>query len=259
MRILKTGVCFALLWLVIGGCKDKIIVDKCNLSYEETELYLSTSGNVTAAPRISTSGRGIYVADPAGLVIDVQKGVIDVTQTVFGNKYSGSGQKYLVKYISLDNGQLCETYVTISGIAYRSGIYNINSQEGRLLNPLYNTLPADRVEFPSGNYSTNSAVSLVRGNNTNGENIIDLRQSVDNGLFGSGPIANGTTREVTIDYNLQDDSGGAANRTTVTFIYYAKREDIPKELLDELNVDKEYPRGGRTKTVPPSQIVVSEN
>jgi len=71
-----------------------------------------------------------------------------------------------------------------------------------------------------------------------GTGAINLKQTVDQGAFGSVPVS-GRFIEKTIRYRLNDASQLAPNQINVRLYYFDTRGDIPQTLLDELNGNKQ--------------------
>lgn len=257
MRTVKSGVLLLLLWFTFGGCKDKIIVNVCKLSYDQGDLmFISSSSPNIAKPIVNPGAKGVFAADPDGLSIDPNTGEIDINK-------SATGQKYLVKFISLDNNQICETNVTISGIRYRPDIYNLSNPSLQPLTAIYNANPDNRL--PSGGFQqgVNPQGAPVLNTVNVETGAIDLKSINLVQLFGqTGAAANGRSVLVTIKYVLNDDSGGAQNQCTLNFIYYNQESSIPESVREQLKEQQAEFRGGRISGekghVPPSVIITEK-
>jgi hypothetical protein len=84
-----------------------------------------------------------------------------------------------------------------------------------------------------------------------------VEASFQAGIFGSGTPANGVSRDFTFYYRLQDASNRALNKITVRVMHFRTRSDIPRDLLETLNLRKNLTNainstavgiGGRTTT-----------
>ncbi|MDJ1483461.1 hypothetical protein QNI16_23380 [Cytophagaceae bacterium YF14B1] len=255
MKTVKLGITLCVLWFLSGGCKDKLIVNKCKLSYDQGDVLYLSSANTPAIPSVDPNARGVFAADPDGLSIDQNTGYIDINN-------SATGQKYLVKYISLDNNQICETFITISGVRYTAGVYNRSTANSLVVNPIYNANSDSRL--PSGNFQggRNQQGVIVLPEVTAADGSIDLKGVNLNRLFSqSGTIRDGSEVQVTIPFSLNDDSGGIQNQVTLNFIYYNAQSSIPEALLAEIKEQQEETRGGRIngeKNHRPPGVIVTE-
>ncbi len=261
MKTVKLSTILLGFWFAFAGCKDKLIVDKCSLSYDNNLYYLLPGNDpILVSPKLDLSARGVFASDPDGLAIDPQKGIIDV-------RNSAGGQRYLIKFIALDNSRICETQVTISGIAYVPGIYNLSDQQRNTLTPYYNANRenvAPRGDGSRTGYDTGGdlrgsgiAVDPVTGN-------VDLESTNLNALFRvpqGQTIPDGTEAEWTLTYRLDDQSNAADNQVTVSFLYYEEEARVPEEVRTNIQEQLDQIRSGRISAVKdhrPPNIVVSE-
>jgi hypothetical protein len=267
MRLLTLAVIAVTFVLLFGGCRDRILADRCNLSYGRETFYI-VSGPVQ--PILDPNVRGVFAADPDGLAIDPNRGIIVPSQ-------SASGQRYLVKFISLDNRQICETTVIISGINYPIGIYNRSSANPPVIRPFYDAnlrseVPdGARTIFSSGFVGPNQQQSRIalsvdpvggqlpalepRTGNINVTQI-NLQQ-----LFNTTQLTDGLEVTVTIPYQLDDESNAAPNQLRLNFVYYRREQDIPEAVRERLRRQQEQLRAGRVngeKDHVPPNIIISD-
>jgi hypothetical protein len=229
---------FALL-LSSVGCKDKKIIDKCDLSYGgdiEGVFYKRPSPQDSIILPSGRKERGLYVADPDGLVIDNQTGAINVNRSL-------GGQKYRVKYVSLDNNQLCETSFIIGGIRYPDGIFDLSEGQTNSI-PFYNANRQSRSPQGSDYDTPPPGVPSVRqiGIVLDANGIIDLKATIANGAI---PKDQTTPTIITLYYQLNDRSSRALGSTTLHLYYFSSDDRIPPSLREEIKKREDEKRGGR--------------
>jgi hypothetical protein len=255
MKILKAIVLLFALFSVFSGCDRVSEVNQCSLSYGNGTLF--PSANDTVRPTLNPNVPGLFVSEPDGLSLDPQQGFVLVNS-------SAASYRYLVRFTSLDNTQICETEILISGIRYPIGIVNLDDDDDDdddELEPIYNS--DANLPVPPGNFSpgTNPQGAVVLPNVDPATGIVDLGAANLNQLFGQpGVIPPGTQSPVTIPYSLNDASNGAARSVTVNFIYYPTEASIPQSVRDLIQQQQAQIRGGRLSAVqghrPPVIVVV---
>ncbi len=165
---------------------------------------------------------GTFVSWPKGLTIDPVTGEIDVLR-------SEPGARYNVGFVSAATGDTAYRQVILAGITYQDGIYDLSSANTSL-QPYFN---AD-ASAPGAANSAFDEEGIANGqklivNTQNG--AIDLKASVEQGLFGSQP-QNGDSREVSIYYRLNDQSHMSLLKTTVVVYYYNTVSDVPLSMIE---------------------------
>ncbi|AQG78633.1 hypothetical protein [Spirosoma montaniterrae] len=213
----------------------------------------------------TTAQSGTYGTYPQGLSINAATGAINVNA-------SESGLKYRVWFVKTGTADTCTRYVTISGVNYTSKVYQLSAND-TLARPFYNAIRAlappcsddddddddddeeededdddddddDNCEFddgrddddgdglgdepPAGQEVIPQGIAI---NKLDG--IIDLRQTVNNGTFGTTPV-NGSSKSVRIYYRLNDASNKTLNHIDVTFHWYATLSQVPASLLSQI-------------------------
>ncbi|HSB92075.1 MAG TPA: hypothetical protein VLC28_03120 [Flavitalea sp.] len=194
------------------------------LSYPDSIFYVGgNQEDSLVLPLKSRNGR--YYGFPEGIDVDAKSGAINITR-------SESGLKYLITFISDDDKDTLTKFVTIAGINYLDGFYNLGTADS-VAKPIYNGDPG--LEIPG--IDNGSAFDIGDGCNKAGCNVIptngqiNLAQSVRNGIFGSDP-ANNERKEFELVYRLNDGSEKATNKLKVKLYYYATSEDISPEAYD---------------------------
>lgn len=257
--------------------------DCSEFSYTDTLFFISdTTANLIEPSGIS--GSGSFSAQPEGLAIDPETGVIDVNA-------SETGLKYEVSYTRGENQ--CQFRLTIAGINYLDGIFVVDQGEA-FIQPVYNgdqsALPPcdddedddddpdddddededEECEFdeegPGGERLAEQGLIVANATGT-----IDLQQTLQNNFFGPQP-ENGVQKDVTLYYRLNDGSMRALNSIGLKFFYYETMEDVPQTLIDEIqakqdqilstksatgNLRLNFDRPSTRRPRPPYLVVVS--
>lgn len=227
------------------------------LDYAETIIYLrkQMKGQVQdyiVAP--VTALPGTYGASPEGLVINPLTGAINVT-------LSETGLRYRLYYVAKVTGDTCSRFITISGIDYQNSVHTL-AKNDTLIVPLYNALPFSSMPCAIGNDDGGNNNSLMAGgcefddgddkDSDGGEEplpglqirpkgvainqlnaIINLKQTVKNGLFGVIPV-NGAFLISRVFYRIADGSNRALNHIDVKLVYYTRKKDIPASLMKQV-------------------------
>lgn len=233
--------------------------------YEDSVLcarYRGPDRDYFAKP-LNRPPAGKYYSWPAGLVMDPNTGIINVTQ-------SEGGVRYVVGFVKEGTTDTCHTKVIISGVHYKDNIY-ILAKNDTLAIPYFDANPllaspcgtSDDTDYPGNSTGGGNAACEYdddedddNGNGTADEppagqqaneqkvrvrtktGIINLKKTLEDGAFGIFP-ENGTTKDVRIYYRLADCSLKALRSIKVRIIYYEKKSDIPPSLLAEI-LQKRY-------------------
>jgi hypothetical protein len=226
--------------------------------YGDSVLYVEGSGrNAYLADPVNFLGTGKFVAWPKGLTIDANTGEIDILQ-------SEPGSRYNVGFVNAVTGDTAYQQVILAGITYPDGIYFVHSTDS-VLAPYYNAsstgswLAGGAAQVAEQHGGTINALFNEDGANgpgtssqqlivDNGNGTLNLKASMEQGLFGSNP-QNGDNKEISIYYRLNDKSGMALQKTTVIVYYFNTVADVPKSLVDAcLPVIGTATSAGGTKT-----------
>jgi hypothetical protein len=191
--------------------------------YGDSVLYVRGAGRSAYLFKpVNTLQNGVFVSWPKGLTIDPATGEIDVLQ-------SEPGARYNVGFVSAATGDTAYRQVILAGITYPDGIYDL-STSNTSLQPYFN---AD-ASAPGAASSVFDEEGIAGGQklmvNTQ-TGAIDLKASVEQGLFGSQP-RNGDSREISVYYRLNDQSHMSLLKTTVTVYYYNNFSDVPLAMIE---------------------------
>jgi hypothetical protein len=191
--------------------------------YGDSVLYVQGAGRSAYLFRtVNTLLNGTFVSWPKGLTIDPVTGEIDVLR-------SEPGARYNVGFVSAATGDTAYRQVTLAGITYPDGIYDLSSTNASL-QPYFNadaSAPGVANSFFDEEGTAGGQKLIV--NTQNG--AIDLKASVEQGLFGDQP-QNGDSREVSIYYRLNDQSHMSLLKTTVVVYYYNTYSDVPLAMVE---------------------------
>jgi len=213
--------------------------------YGDSILYVQGTGrSAYLVDPVNTLGSGKFVAWPKGLTIDANTGEIDMLQ-------SEPGSRYNVGFVNAVTGDTAYQQVILAGITYPDGIYFVHSTDS-VLAPYYNAsstgswLAGGAKQTTDQNGGTINALFNEDGPNgagtgtgagsqhlivDGGNGTLNLRASVDQGLFGSNP-RNGDNKEISIYYRLNDKSQMALQKTNVIVYYFNSLADVPQSLVD---------------------------
>ncbi|HTR31848.1 MAG TPA: hypothetical protein VMH27_21395 [Puia sp.] len=199
-------------------------------SYGDSVLFVQGSGRSSYLFRpVNTLQNGTFVSWPKGLTIDPVSGEIDVLQ-------SEPGARYNVGFVNRATGDTAYRQVILAGVTYPDGIYDLGSSHTRL-QPYFN---ADAAA-PGIASSIFDADGLAANRNLvvdNQTGAIDLKASVEKGLFGAQPH-NGDSREISVYYRLNDQSHLSLLKTTITVYYYYSVSDIPQAMIEACRFSRE--------------------
>jgi hypothetical protein len=199
-------------------------------SYGDSVLFVQGASRSAYLFRpVNGLQNGTYVSWPKGLAIDPVTGEIDVLQ-------SEPGARYNVGFVNGATGDTAYRQIILAGITYPDGIYDVGSSQTRL-QPYFNA-DASAPGVASSVFDESGLAgsrNLVVDNQTG---AIDLKASLEQGLFGSQP-RNGDSREISVYYRLNDQSHLSLLKTTVTVYYYHSVSDIPQAMIEACRYSQE--------------------
>jgi hypothetical protein len=215
-------------------------------NYGDSIVYLKpkNGGDFFAEPINNIGVQGTYLAWPEGLKLNKNTGIINLSQ-------SETGVRYNIAFIKKGTTDTCVSQLIVGGLTYLDAIY-ILEQQDTLAKPIFNTNPfgssvcddSDDTDYPDNNGNGNNKCVFdddAPGQRANDQKlrvrtksgIINLKRSVDDGLFGPNP-KNGATKMVQIRYKLNDASLKVSQKLTVQVMYFDKLSSIPASLQQEV-------------------------
>jgi hypothetical protein len=221
-------------------------------SYGDSILFVQGAAGRSAYlfRPVNALQNGTFVSWPKGLTIDAVTGEIDVLR-------SEPGARYNVGFVNSITGDTAYRQIILAGVTYPDGVYDL-SAPNPTLQPYFN---AD-ASAPGAASSVFDEQGIAKGQNlvVNAETgAIDLKASVEQGLFGSQPH-NGDSHEISVYYRLNDQSHMSLLKTTVTIYYYDSYSDVPRGMIEACRFSRDAYRkssshpeltgvtGGSTKT-----------
>ena len=219
-----------ILCLVLCSCNKNSSVNNetkaYKLSYNDSVLYPLGEINVLQSISPVMAKVGTYTSFPEGLNINGATGVISLHESETGIKY---------RIFFTDGNMKDSTLLTIGGINYLDGVYKINAADS-IINPVYNAVIGNNLP----NAANGSVFDEGGGCNGNGCAVnlndarINLAQTVRNGAFGGTP-SNGSNKEFTLNYRINDKSSKAGNRLKIKVFYFKTLNDVTSQVWDLLN------------------------
>ncbi|GEO10240.1 hypothetical protein [Segetibacter aerophilus] len=191
--------------------------------YTDSVFYVKGTADFFVSP--AQPRAGTYFSFPDGLALNETTGVINVNK-------SDAGLKYRVSFVETGKKDTLTNFITISGINYLDGFYNLAKGDS-ILKPVYN---ADKnAAVPGINNGTTFDVDLAlnsqgcKVNATSAE--INLAQTVRNGVFGGTP-SNNDRHEFEMTYRINDNSSLATNRLKVKLYFFNSMSEVTPEAFD---------------------------
>lgn len=230
---------------------DNLVVNSATCvnapKYGDSIVYLKpkNGGDFFVSPINNVGVDGTYFSWPEGLKLNRNTGVINLS-------LSETGVRYNIAFIKKGTTDTCVSQLIVGGITYLDGIYDL-SKNDTLAKPVFNADPfaspicdaSDDTDYPDNNGNGNN--KCVFDNDSPGQRandqklrvrtksgIINLKKSVEDGLFGKNP-KNGDTKKVQIRYNLNDASQKAPQKISVVAVYYDNVSSIPSAMQKEID------------------------
>lgn len=230
VNILKYFITMSLLAAVFSCQKDEtpitppVTPQNYKLSYGDSVFYLKDQGSDYIINPVQTLA-GQFDGFPEGIAIDTKTGAINVSQ-------SEKGLRYRITFLPDGSKDTISTMLVISGINFLDGFYKLTTADS-IISPLYNAGKASTIPgvgsgtiFDDGSHCNDSGYAV---NVKNG--VINLAQTVRNGVFGSTP-KNDDKHEFLLNYRVNDKSGKALNSLKVKLYYYDSISDVPQNIFD---------------------------
>jgi hypothetical protein len=215
-------------------------------NYGDSIVYLKpkNGGDFFVDPINNVGVQGTYLSSPDGLKINRNTGAINLS-------LSETGVRYHIAFIKKGTSDTCVSQLIVGGLTYMDGIYVLD-QHDTLAKPVFNADPlgtsicdaSDDTDYPDNNGNGNNKCAFddaSPGQRANDmklrvrtkSGIINLKKSVNDGLFGTNP-KNGATKMMHIWYKLNDASQKASQKLSVQVMYYDKVSSIPTALQQEV-------------------------
>ena len=199
------------------------VVNTVMLQYPDSVFYVTGQKDYKISPL--TKGTGNYYSFPEGLIVDQKTGIINISE-------SDAGLKYRVTFIPDATKDTSSAFITISGINYFDGFYNLSKGDS-ILRPVYNANKF--VQVPGLNNGTTFDV----GSNFNSQGCkvnpitaeINLAESIRKGVFGNSP-SNNDRKEFEMTYRINDKSNKNDNKLRVKLYFFKSMSEVSPEAFD---------------------------
>jgi hypothetical protein len=230
-------------------------------NYGDSIVYTQPSTSDFYVYPVGNQGQqGTYLSWPGGLVINSQTGVIDLTQ-------SETGARYSLGFVKRGTTDTCMSELIIAGAAYMDSVYVLTQSDTTSV-PYFNAnpyLPSPCQDSSKGkgclfDYNDFAKKQGVDVDKKTG--YIDLENTIKK-AFGKIPI-NGTIVNTAIYYQLADNSNNASQMIQLQLMYYDHVSDIPAAILATVstrlsNALNDVILSKGVKPRPPLIIIVRQN
>jgi hypothetical protein len=222
---------FSSLLILVFSCKKNndtpgnvVPPEELILSYGDSVFYLQDQPtDYIITPTQSRVGE--YSGFPEGIEIDQKTGAINISK-------SETGLRYRVTFKPDGATDSVSTVILISGINFLDGFYKLTTDDS-IARPIYN---GNKINTIPG---TNNGSVFDEGSNCNGagcnvnvsSGMINLAQTVRNGVFGSTP-SNNDRHEFQMNYRINDKSNKSLNTLKVKLYYFDSISDVTQEVYD---------------------------
>jgi hypothetical protein len=190
-----------------------------------------SGGNDYFVSPINNPGPGTYMAWPQGLVINSTTGVIDLTK-------SQSGERFSIGFVKSGTTDTCLTSLILGGASYMDSVYVFTNGATQAFpyfnaNPFLASVCATSGVSGSCKFDVTGSAKNAHVIVDNNSGMIDLEKTLNAGAFGLLPL-NGMVISPTIYYQLNDGSNMALQQVTVNILYYYSKSQINPSLLSGL-------------------------
>ena len=197
--------------------------------YGDSVLFVrtGTSGDQYAYPVNSNGLKGTYLSWPNGLDLDAHTGVINLTT-------SKTGQRFSIGFVYENSKDTCMSHLVIGGASYADSIYLLSASHKSAL-PYFNANPNTPNPCAS-NLGTGCLFDYTYSARLQGivvdpkMGFIDLEKTMSHNPFGLLP-KDGATVLTTIHYQLNDQSNGTPEQMQIKLMYYYSRSNIPGSII----------------------------
>ncbi len=188
------------------------------------DYYIYPQGNQGIA--------GTYLSWPQGLNMDQKTGIIDLTS-------SETGQRFSVGFVKAGTTDTCMSQLIVGGAAYMDSVY-VLSQSDTTSIPYFNADPyqpspctgnggpGKGCQFDYNDYAKKQGIIIDKKTG-----YIDLKKTTAKINFNT--LINGQSLITNIYYKLNDKSNNAPQMIQVKLMYYVHKSDIPANILAQVS------------------------
>jgi hypothetical protein len=229
--------------------------------YGDSIVYTQPSTSDFYVYPVNNQGQqGTYLSWPGGLVINPQTGIIDLTQ-------SETGARYTVGFVKSGTTDTCISELIIAGAAYMDSVYVLTQSDTTSV-PYFNANPylpspcqdsskGKGCQFDYNDFAKKQGVDVDKKTG-----YINLQKTIKN-AFGK-ILINGAIVNTAIYYQLDDNSNNASQMIQLQLMYYDHVSDIPAAILATVSTrlsntlnDVILSKGAKPR--PPLIIIVRQN
>src|ERR1700712_1905032 len=211
-------------------------VQECNNApdYGDSIVFVQpASGNdYYVYPQSNQGVAGTYLSWPQGLSMDPKTGIIDLTA-------SETGQRFSVGFVKAGTSDTCMSQLIVGGAAYMDSVY-VLAQSDTTSIPYFNANPYQSspcssnggpgkgCQFDYNDRAKNMGIVIDKKTG-----FIDLKKTTQHVNFAT--LVNGLSLTVPIYYKLNDNSNNASQMIQVKLVYYRHKSDIPANVLSQIS------------------------
>jgi hypothetical protein len=211
-------------------------------------------------PKSNQGVAGTYLSWPQGLSIDSKTGIIDLTT-------SQTGQRFSVGFVKTGTTDTCMSQLIVGGAAYMDSIYVLSHSDTTSI-PYFNANPYQASPCPANgpgpgcqfDYNDFAKKQGIIIDKKTG--YIDLKKTTQK--INWNLLVNGQSMITSIYYKLNDNSNNASQMIQVKLMYYAHKSDIPANIMAQVsqnqqNTLKDVLISSGPSARPPLIVIVRNN
>jgi hypothetical protein len=211
-------------------------LQECNNApdYGDSIVFLqpTTGSDYYVYPKTNQGISGTYLSWPQGLSMDPKTGIIDLTA-------SETGERFSVGFVKTGTNDTCMSQLIVGGAAYMDSVY-VLSQSDTTSIPYFNADPyqpspcsssgsqGQGCQFDYNNYAKNQGIIIDQKTG-----FIDLKKTTQK--LNLATLINGFSMTTRIYYKLNDNSNNASQMIQVKLMYYAHKSDVPANILSQIS------------------------
>ena len=201
-------------------------------NYGDSIVFVQpTTGNdYYVYPKSNQGVAGTYLSWPQGLSMDPKTGIIDLTA-------SQTGQRFSVGFVKTGSSDTCMSQLIVGGAAYMDSVY-VLSQSDTTSIPYFNANPYQPspcspngqggCQFDYNDYAKDQGIVVDKKTG-----YIDLKKTTQKINFAT--LINGMSMITRIYYKLNDNSNNAPQMIQVKLMYYVHKSDVPANILSQIS------------------------
>jgi hypothetical protein len=191
----------------------------------------AASGDYYIYPKSNQGETGTYLSWPQGLSMDSKTGIIDLTA-------SQTGQRFSVGFVKAGTSDTCMSQLIVGGAAYMDSVYMLSKSDTTSIpyfnanpyqaSPCNSNGPGSGCQFDYNDYAKNQGIIIDKKTG-----YIDLKKTMQK--INLNLLISGQSLITRIYYKLNDNSNNAPQMIQVKLMYYARKSDIPANILAQIS------------------------